>query len=78
MSGSSAAKRFDGLVNRDAERGGEWLVLLRCPACGVQFDDDEYPPAHIRTHSPEDFGLSPMRQSPDVPGPRARDRGGAD
>lgn len=54
--------------------GDRRFVLLECPACGVQFvheEDLDDPSAvlaatrgrvdHIGSHTPEDFGLAPLR-----------------
>lgn len=36
-----------------------------CPACGYDFDRDEFRHPHIADHDPEDFGLSPIGETPD-------------
>lgn len=48
------------------------VVLVRCPACGFDFRRDDgtihegrHKTRHLAGHSPEDFGLSPMRGDSD-------------
>jgi len=54
----------DNIEHRTDRR--ECLTLLRCPACGVSFDDI-YIPAHLRReHTPADFGLSPLADQEEV------------
>lgn len=45
------------------------LRLIKCPACGEPLGDPRAPgqspvPDHIESHSPEDFGLTPMGVRP--------------
>lgn len=39
-------------------RGASDVILTHCPACGYQFDANEYRGDHLGDHDPEDFGLT--------------------
>ena len=56
---SRTARRFDNLKTTASGH----CRMIRCPACGVEFEHVE--PAHhlLRKHTPDDFGLPPLRES---------------
>jgi hypothetical protein len=45
------------------DTGSDKLSLVECPACGADLRDKDQP-WHIGTHSPADFGLTPLRDAP--------------
>jgi hypothetical protein len=58
-----------GIDYRHKKSGhGYRIVLLRCPACGIPFiteegeSNNERPPHFLEEHTPDDFGLSPLRE----------------
>lgn len=57
----TAVERFDGL--EQCENKGV-IRLTRCPACGLNFLDEEQPASHFRLeHTPADFGLTPLEET---------------
>lgn len=49
-----------GLRVETYDRSQKRFHLETCPACGYDFDRDEYRHPHIADHDPEDFGLNPL------------------
>lgn len=58
----------DYLLYRDiAGSAAQMVMLVKCPACGADLTGEDGEPvtgqtrnAHIASHDPEDFGLSPL------------------
>jgi hypothetical protein len=45
------------------QRSQRRIHLETCPACGYDFDRDEFRHNHIASHDPEDFGLQPLGET---------------
>jgi len=44
--------------------GQDYNRLDNCPACGYPFEAEERRHVHLSEHGPEDFGLSPLGETP--------------
>lgn len=50
---------------RSRGKGRVLISLVSCPACGHPFAPNEDRDEHIAAHDPEDFGLSPLGETPE-------------
>lgn len=54
------------MIERRTDGAAPIIVMTECPACGFDLSDGSQRTTHIESHSPDDFGLTPL--SPDAPG----------